>query len=108
MNVNRRMPRRALVPTLAAALLAGCGMAGSSGTKKAEAEAPAASNPLEVAVPPAMLNQFRIGGPEWAEVAASLRLPGRLEVDETRVARVGSPVTGARDATERDGGPDGP
>lgn len=78
---------------LAASLcFTGCSADGA-GTPTAGA-APAQRNPLEVKVKPEVLEQLTIGVPEWAAVRGNLRVPGRVEADETRVARVGSPVTG--------------
>jgi membrane fusion protein, heavy metal efflux system len=82
-----------LAATLAALLcLAGCNADGA-GTGKNQT-APPPRNPMEVKVAPALMEQIRIGEPEWAAVRGNLRVPGRVEADETRVARVGSPVTG--------------
>jgi cobalt-zinc-cadmium efflux system membrane fusion protein len=41
-----------------------------------------------------MMKRIRLGGPEWAEVRGTLSVPARVEADETRITRVGSPVTG--------------
>ncbi len=73
-------------------LLTGCNVAGSAGSKQEAAAAPV--NPLEVKVAEALRAQIQVGEPQWSEVSASLRVPGRVEADETRVARVGSPLTG--------------
>lgn len=71
---------------------AACQMAGSRTAK--EGAPAAARDPLQVTAAPALRSQIKVGLPEWDEVAATLRLPGRVEADETRMARVGSPVTG--------------
>jgi cobalt-zinc-cadmium efflux system membrane fusion protein len=74
---------------LAAALLvAGC-------KEKAPPLAPSAQrNPMAVTAPTALLPQLKLGAKSNIEVRESLRVPGRVEVDEQRVARIGSPVTG--------------
>jgi membrane fusion protein, heavy metal efflux system len=79
---------------LAAALLilAGCQAAGSREAKGTAAAPP--RDPMEVTAAPALRAQLKVGQPVWGEVAATLSVPGRVEADETRLARVGSPVTG--------------
>lgn len=88
----------ALTCALAAALaLAGCS-AVKSGEAAGASEAPAASgvqnDPLEVKISAALRPQIRVGTAEWADVNGSLSVAGRVEADETRLERVGSPVTG--------------
>jgi cobalt-zinc-cadmium efflux system membrane fusion protein len=73
-------------------LHAGCRSA-DAGKNKSES-APQARNPLEVTIKPTVISQIKAGEPALAEVSGSLRVPGRVEADETRVTRVGSPVTG--------------
>lgn len=51
-------------------------------------------NPLAVTAPPPLRETLRIGDVGLMEVRDTLRVPGRVEVDEQRVARVGSSVTG--------------
>jgi len=41
-----------------------------------------------------LADRVRTGTPAFIEVSDMLRVPGRIEADETRLARVGSPVTG--------------
>lgn len=80
-----------LLPTaLALALLAGCG--DPQGGKPAAA--PAARDPLLVTATPDLSARVVAGEATWAEVRETLRAPGRIEVDETRMARIGSPVAG--------------
>jgi cobalt-zinc-cadmium efflux system membrane fusion protein len=79
---------RSIAVLAAAGLLAGCG-------EKAPPPAAApARNPLAVAAPAALLPQLKVGAVPTIEVRDTLRVPGRVEVDEQRVARVGSSVTG--------------
>ena len=78
----------ALVAAIAAALLAGCG------DKPAPAVATSAADPMAIDAAPDLLARLKLGEPFIAEVRETLRVPGRIEVDETRLARIGSPVTG--------------
>lgn len=79
-----------LVPFLAVFALAACG------DRKVEPEKPAAvaRDPLTVTVAPELAARLVLGAPAQAEVRETLRVPGRVEADENRMARVGSPVTG--------------
>ncbi len=72
-------------------LLAGCG---THGAQEAKAEPKAKRNPMEVTAPASLRQQLKIGELHWAEVAPLLRVAGRVEADATRLARVGTPVTG--------------
>jgi membrane fusion protein, heavy metal efflux system len=78
------------LPAFAVALVAGCG--DPSGGKPAAA--PAARDPLSIATTPDLAARVVLGEAVWAEVRETLRAPGRIEVDETRMARIGSPVAG--------------
>lgn len=78
------------LPAFAVALVAGCG--DPSGGKPAAA--PAARDPLSIATTPDLAARVVLGEAAWAEVRETLRAPGRIEVDETRMARIGSPVAG--------------
>ena len=75
-----------------ASFLTGCA-GGGAGAKEKPAEA-RPRDPMEVAIAPELLKQIETGAPSWAEVAGTLRVSGRVEADETRLARVSSPVTG--------------
>ena len=78
------------LPAFAVALVAGCG--DPSGGKPVAA--PAARDPLSIATTPDLAARVVLGEAVWAEVRETLRAPGRIEVDETRMARIGSPVAG--------------
>lgn len=52
------------------------------------------SNPLEITATPTILERLRVGEPTWAQVGAAVTVAARVEVDETRVTRVGSSVNG--------------
>lgn len=88
-----RFPYTILFPVVSLTLLlGGCHKAAETGAKT-EAPPPA-RNPLEIEVPRHLMEQIQTGEPAWSEVSAKLRVAARIEADETRVARVGSPVTG--------------
>lgn len=60
-------------------------------------QAPAAAPPVDALAVHAhaeLAARLRIGAPAMAEVRETLRVTGRIEADETRLARVGAPVTG--------------
>ena len=76
---------------LNAMILAGCGARGADDTAAA---APQAVNPLEITVRPDLMRQIRVGEPKWEHVSGTLRVAGRVEADETRMARVSAPVAG--------------
>lgn len=75
----------------AALLFAGCGVKPPAEQKTEAATQP--RNPLEVTPPADLLKQLKVGETKYAAVAGSLRIPGRIEADETRLAVVGAPVT---------------
>jgi len=63
--------------------------------RQASAEKAAAVNdPAEVTVDPALAAQLKIGEPQVRDVANSLQVAARIETDASRIARVGSPVSG--------------
>lgn len=83
---------RCLMLTLAAvaALAAGCG--------KKEPPKPAAKvaapPPNSISAGPELNARIALGDAMWLEVRETMRVPGRVEVDEARLARIGSPVAG--------------
>lgn len=81
-------PRNAIPLLLAAALLAGCG------DKPAPAEGGTPRDPLAVTATPELMAMLRLGAAREADVRERLRVQGRIEVDEQRVTRIGSSVTG--------------
>ena len=72
------------LPAFAVALVAGCG--DPSGGKPAAA--PAVRDPLLIAATSDLRTRVALGEAAWAEVRETLRAPGRIEVDETRMARL--------------------
>jgi cobalt-zinc-cadmium efflux system membrane fusion protein len=75
----------AALPVLFAS--AGCG-------EKPAAPAAAARDPLAVTANAELAARVQTGAPAFIEVRETLRVPGRISADETRLARVGSPVAG--------------
>jgi cobalt-zinc-cadmium efflux system membrane fusion protein len=71
-----------------AAFVAGCG------DKPAAPPSTTQKDPFAITAGAELLARLKIGEVRETEVRETLRVPGRVEVDETRVARVGSPVTG--------------
>ena len=78
---------RILLLLAAALVAAGCG-------DKPVEKAPAPRDPLAITANAELAARLRTAAPGFAEVSETLRVSGRIEVDETRLARVGSPVTG--------------
>ncbi|HXG18316.1 MAG TPA: efflux RND transporter periplasmic adaptor subunit [Methylomirabilota bacterium] len=67
------------------------------GSRETEAEAQSAApprNPLEITAGALLLEQIKVGELGWAEVSESFRVPARVEVDDTRMARIGAPIAG--------------
>ena len=75
------------------ALLAGCGLLPKEAAKPAEAPGPA-KDPMAVRPNGDLLRQLTVGVPVRKATTASLRVSGRVEADETRMARVSAPATG--------------
>jgi len=90
-------PRQAgilmLCAALAALLSSSCGT-GESSTTQAAAETAPPQNPMEIEVDENLMRRLKLGEASWANVGATLTVAARVEVDETRVTRVGSPVMG--------------
>ncbi len=56
--------------------------------------APIPLDPMEITATPTIRERLRVGQPTWEAVGASITVAARVDVDETRVTRVGSPVAG--------------
>jgi len=78
---------RILVLLVAALLAAGC-------SEKPAEKAAAPRDPLAITPNAELAARLQTGAPALVEVSETLRVPARIEADETRLARVGSPVTG--------------
>lgn len=76
---------------LLSVLLTGCG---ATQGEVAEASAVVPKNPLEIKTGDDLRKRIEVGEPQAKPVAATLRVAGRIEADETRLARVSAPVTG--------------
>jgi membrane fusion protein, heavy metal efflux system len=71
-------------------LLAGCGKPAATAV---QADTPA-GDPNEIKLDEQLARRVKVGEVQWATVGASFSVAGRVEVDETRTTRVGSPVMG--------------
>lgn len=83
------VPARRRVGAVLLALAAGCG--------ERPPETPAASaprDPLAVVAAGELGARLKLGTPAVVELRETLRVPARIEADETRLARVGAPVAG--------------
>ncbi len=63
-------------------------------SKQQPPAAHAPRDPLFLPAAPELVQAVQIGAVTLAEVRETQRVPGRIEVDETRMARVGAPVAG--------------
>lgn len=80
--------KKALFWLLTAAVLAGCNKESS------KTVAPHASDPALVAPAPELLAQLKLADVSIRPVAETLRVAGRIDFDEQRLARIGATVTG--------------
>lgn len=88
-------PERASRALIVAAALAMTTAACSKPAGAPAVQAAAApANPLEITAGDSLRSRVKIGAPSWATVAVSQTVAARIEVDQTRVTRVGSPVMG--------------
>ncbi len=78
---------RSVLLLLPALLAAGCG-------QRPSAPSAAPRDPLAITAHAELAARLKTGTPVMAEVRETLRVPGRVEADETRLARVGAPVPG--------------
>lgn len=76
------------------ALAAGCGTPASEQKTTTPANAAAPSNPMEIKANDNVRERLKVGEPAWTTVAVSQTVSARIEVDQRRVTRVGSPVMG--------------
>ena len=76
-----------LVLSLASSGLLGC-------SKKQEAAKETPKDPLEIIITPIIQSQIKIDKADKAEISEAVNVPGRIEVQQNRLAKIGSPVTG--------------
>src|SRR5690348_12297821 len=81
-----------VVLLMAAVLSIGCNRAIPVAEGSSASTAPV--DPTRITATGTLLERIKLGEPAWADVGASLTVAARMEVDETRVTRVGSPVMG--------------
>lgn len=88
-----RAPRRAGL-ALAAALTAALLSLSGCGKEDAKPAAATVADPTLVTPQPALLQSLKVAAAEPTQVADTLRVAGRLDFDEQRLARIGAPITG--------------
>ena len=76
-----------LILSLATTALSGC-------SKKQEVAKEDKKDPLEILITPVIQNQIKIDKADKAEISEAVNVPGRIEVQQSRLAKIGSPVTG--------------
>ena len=76
-----------LILSLATTTLSGC-------SKKQEVAKEDKKDPLEILITPIIQNQIKIDKADKAEISEAVNVPGRIEVQQSRLAKIGSPVTG--------------
>lgn len=75
-----------------AAILAGCS---GKGPVTTEAAAPPPNiDPLQITADAELMKQLTVGEVPWADVTGQMKLAARVEADETRMARINSPLSG--------------
>jgi cobalt-zinc-cadmium efflux system membrane fusion protein len=82
------------VAAIFSVVLTSCWLTACGGAATPTAEARTARNPLEIAPNATLLSQLELGEPQYQFVTETIRVAGRVEADETRVARVSAPVAG--------------
>ncbi len=82
------------VTALLALALAATGCSPPGGKAEAAATASPPPNPLEVTADEALMKRLRIEGVSTHSVTEMIRVAGRLDVNEYRTSRVGSPIEG--------------
>ncbi|MFN3325427.1 MAG: efflux RND transporter periplasmic adaptor subunit [Bryobacteraceae bacterium] len=95
MNTTTRLPLLSVLAASVVLALAGCAR-GTSEVTEARTEPTAArdEDTREIAANADLMKHLRIGEPQWDVVTGSLKVSGRVEADETRMARISAPVTG--------------
>lgn len=90
MKIKHSLPALMLM-VLLMLCIAGCSV--QADPKSADVSAPP-RDPMSISPGQDLLQELRIGEPRLTSVTGSLRVTGRVEADESRQARVSSPVTG--------------
>lgn len=107
-NSTPSSPARAGIHLIALVFLAaggaavtGCNRSGASSAPVSESVSQSAAgataqaaDPLAISAEPGLMQRLRIEEPCWSQVGARVTVSAHVSVDETRVARVGSPVMG--------------
>lgn len=88
------MTGRIVWAALLSLALGGCNQKGVEPVSLAPPGATPPADPMEITPAPNLRARLKIGAPVWSEVGASMTVAARVEVDETRITRVGSPVMG--------------
>ncbi|BDC52377.1 hemolysin secretion protein D [Bryobacterales bacterium F-183] len=75
---------------------AGCGAKDPATAAAASANTakPATTDPNEIHAEPALLQRLKVGAVEAAPLGTTIRVAARVDVDENRIIRVGSPMMG--------------
>lgn len=68
----------------------------TQGCKKKQESTPSLeqTNPAEVKVRPALAEHLRFGTPQMSDVVGALEISAHVQIDSSRIAHVGSPVSG--------------
>lgn len=89
---------RAAILAAGGLILAGCGKE-TPQVVRAES-APIPSDPMRITATPMLMDQIQTGTVGWANVGSSMTVAARIEVDENRVTRIGSPLMGRTQTLE--------
>lgn len=76
-----------LILSIVSSTLIGC-------SKKQEVAKEVAKDPLEIIITPIIQSQIKIDKADKAEISEAVNVAGRIEVQQNRLAKIGSPVTG--------------
>lgn len=92
MTIKISLPLRIALAALPIIFLGSCGH--EPKVEETEEVAAQRSDSGEVEISPELYKKLKIGQFHWAQVADSMRVTGRVEADETRIARISAPVSG--------------
>ena len=76
-----------LILSIASTALVGC-------SKKEEKAKETPKDPFEIIITPIIQSQIKIDKADKAEISEAVNVAGRIEVQQSRLAKIGSPVTG--------------